>query len=116
MPRWKVKYAKSTFVIFQEGYDYIVFNKRGKFEDNHTHIKDLGVGRLMIKLVMNRELPESKSERFITSLIRLSNDEDYIEKLKLLLQESGDVEMAKCGGGKSSKGGKSKKKKPKYVR
>lgn len=70
-------YQSPDFKIYKAGDGYIVHNTHKKFKEGHTHVKKYDTCMVMIKLIKRKELPKSKSKRFIESLIRISNDKKY---------------------------------------
>lgn len=101
------KYKKKGFVIFPEGKDFIVYNTKKKFAEGHTHARSFKISRTLIDLALKKKLP--KNPYLATSLIRISNDEEYIQKLKELketimthkdfermLTERSEIDTSKC--------------------
>lgn len=66
---------------------YIVINKNKKFEEGHTHLKSYKLCKEAIKYVESNIIPTNKNIYFLDSLIRLSTDKKYIEKVEMLIQE-----------------------------
>lgn len=77
-----LKYGK--FVIHKKNNSYLVVNINKPFKDGHTHVERLDVAEILCKLAYRKQLPKSRSERFLESLIRISEDKDYISKLHTL--------------------------------
>lgn len=65
--------------------EYIVYDVNN-FE-HHTHTKHLRVALKLKYLCNNKILPTSKDVRFVESLIRLTNDRRYKQKLETYLNE-----------------------------
>lgn len=65
-------------------------NENKPWECGHTHFQtaDPGYNLYLAKraayLALNKKFPDEKSDRFIDSLIRVSEDEEYIKKLENL--------------------------------
>lgn len=77
-------YNKKEFVILQNKNGYVVINTRKTFDSGHTHFKNLNASKKLINLAINKKIPKSNSNYFLDSLIRISNDEKYIEKIQEL--------------------------------
>lgn len=94
---------KGEFIIFKAGEDFIAYNTKKTFRNGHTHLKSMSACVAAIKLVRNREMPRSKSRYFHKSLIRLSTDQAYIERLKdlsvsykRLMEDNQGIRSDKC--------------------
>lgn len=84
-------YKKENFVVIPIGNNYIVINSKKKFEDEHTHVKSIGYAKLLIYLAIKKELP--KNPKLVDSLVRLSQDEKYIKKLKEFKEDDGYIRI-----------------------
>lgn len=88
-----IKYRKQGYSIIKttdrkiRGRKFVVF-KNGDFKKFHTHVTTLNIGKTMIFLVANNKMPKSNNKDFIESLIRLSENEGYIKKLKQRLKNN----------------------------
>lgn len=65
---------------------YIVINKNKEFKEGHTHLKSYKLCKDVIYNVENELIPEGKSIYFLSSLIRLSTNKKYIDKVEKLIQ------------------------------
>lgn len=85
-----LKIDRKDFVIDQTSDGYRV--KRIDIDgNNHTHLQSLSACNSVISSVMQRKIPRNTSIYILKSLIRLSNDESYINKVQELI----DVRMQK---------------------
>ena len=84
-------YKKKNFKIYDVGNnDYIVHNTKLDFKNHHTHLRNFHTCKFIIDLSIHKSIPKSKiSDYLIISLIRLSNDNVYINNLKRLLKNKG---------------------------
>lgn len=78
-------YEKKEFIVFQVKKGYVVYNTRKSFEEGHTHLKHFEAAKTAIDLAINKKIPRSKYGYYLTSLIRISDDGYYIDKLSELL-------------------------------
>ena len=94
MPMSKV-YEDKDFLIFynldkytkNRDSAYVLYNKHKNFENGHTHIYNYSTTLWIMRLYTNRKLPlHLRSEYLLNSLIRISNDEYYTQKVKTLLE------------------------------
>ncbi len=56
------------------------------FEKAHSHIKNKLVAKTIKTNVLKCRFPKTRNEYLLTSHIRLSDDESYIQKIKQLLK------------------------------
>lgn len=79
-------YEKKEFMIFKVKESYIAYNTRKNFQEGHTHLKHFEAAKTAIDLVINKKVPRSTDGYYLTSLIRLSEDEFYISKINELIE------------------------------
>ena len=72
-------YEKKEYIIFQVRGGYIAYNTKKCFQDGHTHLRHFDAAKTAIDLVI-KKVPKSTDEYYLVSLIRLSEDNNYIEK------------------------------------
>jgi hypothetical protein len=77
-------YSKGSIIIFPEGSDFIVYNRRKSFKGGHTHINNLELAKHIVYLVANRIIDPSLNARLVDSCIRLTKDKVYKKNLELL--------------------------------
>ena len=77
-------YERKEFMIFQVREGYIVYNAKKSFQEGHTHLKHFEAAKTAIDLVIRKKIPKSTHGYYLTSLIRLSEDDCYINKICLL--------------------------------
>lgn len=78
-------YSKKGFIVFRVGDGFIVHNTNKEFKEGHTHIMNYNTAKHVIDLVSHKSLPHHLSRYLLTSLVRLSDDEEYKEKVNLLI-------------------------------
>lgn len=76
-------YKRGPFNIYsdQSG-EYIIHNTKKEFKDGHTHIREYGTAQYLVNLAYNRSIPKRRLKYFIDSLIRISDDKEYINLLR----------------------------------
>lgn len=79
-------YEKKEFMIFKVKEGYIAYNTKKNFQEGHTHLKHFEAAKTAIDLVINKKVPRSTDGYYLTSLIRLSEDEFYISKINELIE------------------------------
>ncbi len=84
-----VIYKKKNFKIYDAGTNYIVHNTRLNFKEHHTHIKNFHTCKFLIDMSIHESIPEKHlSDYLLVSLIRLSNNKVYINKLNHILDDN----------------------------
>lgn len=79
-------YKKKNFSIIKiDKGGFIVINKNKLFEEGHTHLESFNVAKMIIDLAINKSMPRHLSQYLLISLIRISEDEEYIRKLRELV-------------------------------
>lgn len=79
-------YKKNEYIVIPVQNNFIVINTEKVFKEGHTHVKSIGFARLLIDLAIERKLPDNP--HIINSIIRITKDKDYIDKLKEFKEES----------------------------
>ncbi|WP_296644772.1 hypothetical protein [Romboutsia sp. 13368] len=79
-------YERKEFMIFQVKEGYIVYNARKSFQEGHTHLKHFKAAKTAIDLVIRKKIPKTTQGYYLTSLIRISDDDSYITKIKELME------------------------------
>jgi len=85
-------YTKNEYIIIKEHNDHIVYNTNKKWNNGHTHIVNKsGKGNSKksaidaITFVINKKIPKDATFRYLKSLTRISNDDEYINKINELI-------------------------------
>lgn len=74
-------YKFKNFEIYGYKNVYIIYNKNKEFENGHTHINNFKTAKYLIKLSYYKIIPKHLSSYLFKSLVRISNDELYLQKL-----------------------------------
>lgn len=84
-----VIYKKKNFKIYDAKTNYIVHNTKLEFKNHHTHVKNFHTCKYLIDMSIHESIPEKHlSDYLLVSLIRLSNNPDYIKKLNQILEQN----------------------------
>lgn len=87
MPLNKVYEDKQFIILGGCGDEYILMNKRKKFKDGHTHIRNYKTAKWLAELYRHKRIPRDlHSTYLLESLIRISDDPEYTEKIKSLIE------------------------------
>lgn len=94
---------RHEFVVIKVDVGFIVYNTNKIFKLGHTHLKNFNACISAIKLVEQQEMPKNKSKYFINSLIRISQNEEYIERLneinvdfESMMKDSKEIDNKRC--------------------
>lgn len=79
-------YEKKGFIIFQVKEGYVVYNTKKDFQEGHTHLKHFEAAKTAIDLVINKKIPKSTDVYYLSSLVRISDDDDYINHIEELIE------------------------------
>lgn len=79
-------YERKEFMIFQVKEGYVVYNTKKSFQEGHTHLKHFEAAKTAIDLVINKKVPKSTDGYYLSSLIRISDDDKYISKINELIE------------------------------
>ena len=78
-------YQRQEYIILATKTGYVVYNTKKEFEEGHTHLKSYKMATTLIDNCIKKKKPNSTNVYIITSHIRVSKDEKYIEMLEGLL-------------------------------
>lgn len=85
---------------------FVVYNTKKPFQKGHTHLNNFNAAVSAVKLVEHRELPRNRSKYFIESLVRISLDKEYIDKVCKAEKEKKQAEQSKVIGNVSRRAGR----------
>lgn len=74
------------FYIIRAGKEYIVVNSNKEFSNGHTHLRNYKSAVACIDFVLKCKIPKRCDFYYLTSLQRISDDAEYIEKIEMLKQ------------------------------
>lgn len=83
-PGAKKIYQRKEYIILKASDGYIAYNTKKKFEKGHSHIRSFQKAKSIIDLCVRKKLPNRSTKWEIESLIRVSNDNEYIYNLRIL--------------------------------
>lgn len=79
-------YEKSYYIIFKVRNGFIVYNTKKQFDEGHTHMRSFKASKTLIDLAIRKKIPRSNSEYYMTSLIRISNDEKFSKEISEIMK------------------------------
>jgi hypothetical protein len=79
-----LKIDQRDFVIYKT-VDGFRVTRIDNSEDRHTHLKSKSACDTVIQNVINKKIPKHVGNYYLTSLIRLSDDGEYIRKIEELI-------------------------------
>lgn len=81
-------YQNTHYKVYKAVDGYVIHNIDKGFENGHTHVQKYNTCMVLIKLLVTKKAPKSKSKYFLESLLRLCDDEGYRQQLLKLLVSS----------------------------
>jgi hypothetical protein len=78
-------YQNTHFKVYKSEDGFVIHNIDKGFENGHTHVQKYNTCMVLIKLLVNKKAPKSKSRYFLESLLRLCDDENYKQQIQQLL-------------------------------
>lgn len=78
-------YQRKEYSIYRVQYGFIIHNTKKRFQEGHTHVYNFHKAKSLIDLAINKKVPQKSNKWEMESLIRISKDVEYIEKLKRIL-------------------------------
>lgn len=75
-------YERFGYVVFKARQGWVAYNTNKKFEDGHTHLCSFESARDAIKFCMEGRVPMKADVYYLTSLQRLTKDNEYYDKLE----------------------------------
>jgi hypothetical protein len=75
-------YKRGNFKIYGDDNSFIIHNSHKEFSVGHTHINNYKTAKWIIDLAIHKSIPNHKLDYFLESLIRISDDKEYIARLK----------------------------------
>lgn len=85
-------YRKGEFVITKASDGFIVYNTTKEWEGGHSHLRSFKAAKTAINLVQKGKLPRSRGFYYLTTLQRISTEEEYIECIEQLKQTGKEKE------------------------
>nr|DAZ34420.1 MAG TPA: hypothetical protein [Caudoviricetes sp.] len=80
-------YTKKNFKVFysKEHKNYIVYNMKKSFQEGHTHLQKYEQTQYAIDCVLKNKIPKKTNKYFLVSLLRLTKDKKYAERLQRII-------------------------------
>jgi hypothetical protein len=78
-------YKEDNFVVLRDRKCYIVINEDKEFKEGHSHLKSLWACKKVIHCAKLRTINGDMNNYMLTSIIRISDDENYIRKVEELI-------------------------------
>jgi len=80
-----ILYDKRNFIIYDAGDEVIIHNTEKEFSTGHTHIRNFDTAVYIIDIMIKKAIPHHLHIYLLTSLVKLSNNEQYINKVSELI-------------------------------
>ena len=80
-------FQRKEYSIYRVKDGFIIHNTNLPFKGHHTHIRSFHKAKSLVDLCIRKKLPDTPRAWEIQSLLRISNNQTYKNKLLMLLQE-----------------------------
>lgn len=77
-------YSKQGYIIFR-AQDQFILQNMAMNGFAHTHIEHFETAKMLIDLSVHKRVPRHLSRYLLISLIRINDDEDYVNRISELL-------------------------------
>ena len=78
-------FQRKEYSIYKVSDGYVIHNTNKEFRKGHTHVRSFMKAKSIVDLAVRNKLPNTPRKWEIESLIRVSNDNTYKNKLRDLL-------------------------------
>ena len=86
-PGAKKIFQRKEYSIYKASDGYIIHNTNGEFKNHHTHVRTFSKAKSLVDLCIRKKLPNTPRAWEIESLMRLTRNHAYYNKLRDLLEE-----------------------------
>ena len=83
-------FQRKEYSIYKASDGYIVHNTNKPFEKGHTHVHSFNKAKSIVDLCIRKKLPNTPRAWEIESLMRLTRNNAYYNKLRDLLEGLGE--------------------------
>lgn len=80
-------FQRKEYSIYKASDGYIVHNTNKEFRIGHTHVRSFNKAKSIVDLCIRKKLPNTPRRWEIESLMRVTNNNTYRNKLRNLLEE-----------------------------
>jgi hypothetical protein len=83
-------FKKGEYIItpFYKGKrrEFMIVNTEKEFRNGHTHLKSFKMAKYLIYLARSKKINSGLPPYLLTSLMRISNDKEYINKIEDIIK------------------------------
>ena len=80
-------FQRKEYSIYKAKDGYIIHNTNGDFRKHHTHVRSFNKAKSIVDLCIRKKIPNTPRKWEIESLMRLTRNNAYYNKLRDLLEE-----------------------------
>ena len=103
-------FERKEYIILQVKKGYIVYNISKPFSKGHSHIYGFNVAKTVIDNCIRKKIPKTRNLYLLSSHIRISTDDKYINMIEELIEAKRDKDKLKYRNKNKNKNINSKKK------
>ena len=79
-------FQRKEYSIYKASGGYIIHNTNGDFRNHHTHVRTFSKAKSIVDLCIRKKLPNTPRIWEIESLMRITNNNTYYNKLRDMLE------------------------------
>lgn len=79
-------FQRKEYSIYRAKQGYIIHNTNKRFEEGHSHVASFKKAKSLIDLAMRKKLPNTPRKWELESLMRITNNNTYYNKLRDLYE------------------------------
>ena len=80
-------FQRKEYSIYRVKDGFIIHNTNGNFKNHHTHVRSFNKAKSIVDLCIRKKIPNTPRKWEIESLMRLTRNNAYYNKLRDLLEE-----------------------------
>ena len=85
-PGTRKVFQRKEYSIYRAKQGYIIHNTNKRFEEGHSHVASFKKAKSLIDLAMRKKLPNTPRKWELESLMRITNNNTYYNKLRDLYE------------------------------
>ena len=88
-------YSRKEYIILAVKKGYVVYNISKPFSKGHSHIYGFNVAKTVIDNCIRKKIPKTRNLYLLSSHIRISTDDKYINMIEELIEVKRDKDKLK---------------------
>ena len=88
-------FERKEYIILAVKKGYVVYNRDKDFDEGHSHIYGFNVAKTVIDNCIRKKMPKTRNLYLLSSHIRISTDDKYINMIEELIEAKRDKDKLK---------------------